>query len=168
MSSSVSGNERHAKALRAWQLAILRLAVTLDNADRLSVLTIARELDNLAPQHAGKPDFGFFHRTSKELRLAILHPNELTCTVLRQYLTRIDDDRLRRVFAATIEVDLPTASSFSTADNRDAGRWKGLFSRTTACSTTHLRNPADIPQLASQGGLDLEPQSGSTFRPCLR
>jgi hypothetical protein len=147
MSSSVSGNERHAKALRAWQLAILRLAVTLDNADRLAVLTIARELDNLAPQHAGKPDFGFFHRTSRELCIAILQPNELTCTVLRQYLTRIDDDRVKRAFAAAMEVDQPKPSSFSTADNRDNGLWKGLSSRTTAYSTTHLRNPGDIPRL---------------------
>jgi hypothetical protein len=125
MSSSVSGNERHAKALRAWQLAILRLAVTLDNADRLAVLTIARELDNLAPQHAGKPDFGFFHRTSRELCIAILQPNELTCTVLRQYLTRIDADRVKRAFAAAMEVDQPKPSSFSTADNRTTACGKG-------------------------------------------
>ena len=34
-----------AGTLRAWHLAILRYAVTLDNADRLAVLRIAREID---------------------------------------------------------------------------------------------------------------------------
>jgi hypothetical protein len=45
MSSNVQGMEWHAKTLRAWQLAILRFAVTLDNADRLAVLMIASEID---------------------------------------------------------------------------------------------------------------------------
>jgi len=49
MSSNVPGMERHAKTLRAWQLAILRFVVTLDNADRLAVLMIAAELDGVAP-----------------------------------------------------------------------------------------------------------------------
>ena len=104
MSSSVPGNEWHARTLRAWQLAILRFAVTLDNADRLAVLAIASEIDRLGPQHDGKPDFNFFRRTSAELCAAILRPNELTATLLRQYLARIDDNRLRRVFAAAIDV----------------------------------------------------------------
>ena len=44
--------EWHAKALRAWQLAILRFAVTLDSADRLAAMAIANEIDRLAPQSA--------------------------------------------------------------------------------------------------------------------
>jgi len=36
------GRERHVRTLRAWQLAILRFAVTLDNSDRLAVMAIAR------------------------------------------------------------------------------------------------------------------------------
>jgi hypothetical protein len=39
-------------------LAILRFAVTLDNADRLAVMAIAGEIDRLG--HDGKPDFIFF------------------------------------------------------------------------------------------------------------
>ena len=49
MSSNVSGMEKHGRTLRAWQLAILRFAVTFDNADRLAVLMIAAELDGLGP-----------------------------------------------------------------------------------------------------------------------
>ena len=129
MSLRVPGAEWRAKTLRAWQLAILRFAVTLDNADRLAVLAIAGEIDRLGPHHDGKPDFSFFRRTSAELCAAILTPNELTPMVLRQYLARIDDDRLKHVFAATIEADQPKLSSISKPFKRDNGLWKGLSSR---------------------------------------
>jgi hypothetical protein len=120
--------EWHAKTLRAWQLAILRFAVTLDNADRLAVMAIASELDRLAPQQAGTAGFSFFRRTSAELCAAILQPNELASVVLRQYLARIDDDRLKRVFAATIEADRPKGSSVGKPFKRDRGLWRGLSS----------------------------------------
>jgi hypothetical protein len=129
MSLTVPGAEWRAKTLRAWQLAILRFAVTLDNADRLAVLAIAGEIDRLGPHHDSKPDFSFFRRTSAELCAAILTPNELTPAVLRQYLARIDDDRLKHVFAATIEADQPKQSSISKPFKRDNGLWKGLSSR---------------------------------------
>ena len=129
MSLNVHGVDWHAKTVRAWQLAILRFAVTLDNADRLAVMAIANEIDRLAPQHdAARPDFSFFRRTSAELCAAILQPNELHFTVLRQYLARIDDDRLKRAFAATIEADQPKGSSVSKPFKRDRGLWRGLSS----------------------------------------
>jgi hypothetical protein len=110
MGSNVQGIEWHAKTLRAWQLALLRFAVTLDNADRLAVLMIAREIDRLDPRCQGNPDFGFFRRTSAELCAAIMRPNEHSSAVLRQYLTRIDDARLRRIFAAAVEADPPAVA----------------------------------------------------------
>jgi hypothetical protein len=128
MSSNVQGMEGHAKMLRAWQLAILRFAVTLDNADRLAVLMIASELDRLDPRQEGHPDFRFFRRTSAGLCAAILRPNESTSPVLRQYLARIDDDRLKRVFAAAIEADQPAAAPRKPV-KRDNGLWKGISSR---------------------------------------
>src|ERR1700704_5079811 len=123
------GAEWRARTVRAWQLAMLRFAVTLDNADRLAVMAIANEIDRLGPQHNDKPDFSFFRRTSAELCAAILQPNEVTSTLLRQYLARIDDDRLKRVFAATIEADQPKVSSVSKSFKRDNGLWRGLSSR---------------------------------------
>jgi len=123
-----TGNERHARAVRDWQLAILRFAVTLDDADRLAVLTIAREIDDLAPPHAGKPDFGFFRRTSTALCATLLQPDESGCTVLRQFLARIDDGRLKRAFAAAMENELPKPSA-GNAVHRDPGLWKGPSSR---------------------------------------
>ena len=76
-----------------------------------------------------KPDFGFFRSTSAELCAAILQPNELTAAVLRQYLARIDDDRLKRAFAAAIETKQPTAPAVSKPAKRDNDLWKGLSAR---------------------------------------
>jgi hypothetical protein len=41
-------------------------------------------------------------------------PSEPSITLLRQYLARIDDDRLKRAFAAAIDVSQPKASTAST------------------------------------------------------
>jgi hypothetical protein len=121
--------QRDAEMLRAWQLALLRFAVTLDNADRLAVIAVANEIDRLGLQHAGKPDFSFFRRTSAELCAAILRPHEPTSTVLRQYLACIEDDRLRRAFAAAIEANQPEVSHAGKPVKGDNGLWKGLPSR---------------------------------------
>jgi hypothetical protein len=129
MSSIASGGEWHAKTLRAWQLALLRLAVTLDNADRLAVLAIAAEMDRLDSVQDGKRTFGFFRKTSAELCAAILQPDEHSSTLLRQFLARIDDDRLKHVFAAAIEADQPKVASTSKSIRRDTGLWRGLSSR---------------------------------------
>jgi len=129
MSSSVPGDEWRATTLRAWQLAILRFAVTLDNPDKLAIMAIAREIDRLGPERDGKPDFGFFRRTSAELCAAILQPNELTATLLHQYLARIDDGRLKRAFAGAIEADQTKTSSVTKPFRRDSRLWRGLALR---------------------------------------
>lgn len=129
MSSNVQGMEWYAKILRAWHLAILRFAVTLDNADRLAVLMIASEMDRLDPRRDDNPDFRFFRKTSAELCAAILRPNEPTSPVFRQYLARIDDDRLKRVLAAAIEAHRPMVVPVSKPVKRDNGLWKGLSAR---------------------------------------
>ena len=129
MNSNVQGMEWHAKTLRAWQLAILRFAVTLDNADRLAVFRIADEIDRLDPRQHGNPDFSFFRTTSAELCAAILRPSEPGSAVLRQYLARIDDDRLKRVFAAAIEADRPAVVPIRRPVKRVNDLWKGLSSR---------------------------------------
>jgi hypothetical protein len=99
----------------------------LDNADRLAVLAITAEMDRLHPVQDGKPAFGFFRRTSAELCAAILQPNEHSSALLRQFLARIDDDRLRRAFAATIEAE--KVASTSKSIRRDGGLWRGLSTR---------------------------------------
>jgi hypothetical protein len=129
MSSIASGAEWHTKTVCAWQLALLRFAVTLDNADRLAVLAIAAEMDGLDPLQDGKPAFGFFRRTSAELCAAILQPNEYSSTLLRQYLARIDNERLSRASAAAIEADQPKVASASKSIRRDSDLWRGLSTR---------------------------------------
>jgi hypothetical protein len=140
MSSCVPGNEWHARTLRASQLAILRFAVTLDDADRLAILAIAHQIDGLAPKSDGQLDFNFFRRTSAELCAAMLRPGELTATLLRQYLVRIDDDRLRRAFAAAVEVSQPKVSSVSKPIKRDDELWRGLALRETICASARGRS----------------------------
>ena len=137
MGSNVAGTERHAKTLRAWHFAILRFAVTLDNADRLAVLAIANEIDRPDPQQQGKREFNFFRRTSAELCTAILQQSRPAAALLRAYMARIDDDRLKRAFAAAIEDNQPNApavikptatATIKPIKPRD-GLWKGLPSR---------------------------------------
>ncbi len=119
----------HAKTLRAWQLAILRFVVTLDDADRSAVMTIASEIDRLGRRHDTKSEFCFFRKTSAELCSAFLRPNELTTALLRQYLARIDDDRLKEIFAAVVEAGQPKAPSVGKPFRREEGLWRGLSSR---------------------------------------
>lgn len=129
MSLNVHGVDWHAKTVRGWQLAILRFAVTLDDADRLAVMAIANEIDRLAPQSAAaRLDFSFFRRTSAELCAAILEPNELASMVLRRHLAQIDDDRLRRAFTAALEIGGPKVS-IDRPVKRDSDLWQGLSSR---------------------------------------
>jgi len=132
---SYSGHvmEWYAGTLRAWHLAILRYAVTRDNADRLAVFRIAREIDSLEPRQEprqdGRADFDFFRRTSAELCAAILQPNAGASAILQQYLARIDDDRLKRALAAAIDASEPAVSPAGRAVARGNDLWKGLASR---------------------------------------
>ena len=129
MSSTIHGMKWYATTLRAWHLAMLRYAVTLDNADRLAVIRIAREIDRLDPRHDGNADFEFFRRTSQELCAAILKPGGGSSMVLQQYLARIGDDRLKRAIAAAIDAGRPTISSARKPSGRGNDLWRGLPSR---------------------------------------
>ena len=129
MSSVVRAMEWYAGTLRAWHLAILRYAVTLDNADRLAVLRIAREIDGLNPQPDGSADFEFFRRTSAELCKAIMQPNERGSALLQQYLARIGDDRLKRTLAAAIDAGQPAVAPVTRRARPRNDLWKGLSSR---------------------------------------
>jgi hypothetical protein len=121
----------YAGTLRAWHLAILRYAVTLDNADRLAVLRIAHEIDRLNRRHNGNADFEFFRRTSPELCGAILQPGEGGSTILQQYLARIEDDRLKRAIMAAIDAGRPAVSRARKPNERGNDLWRGLSSRYT-------------------------------------
>jgi hypothetical protein len=119
----------HTRTLCAWHLALLRFSLTLENADRLKVLAIANEIDRLGRQHKDETDFGFFWKTSSELCEAILKRDEIADTILRQYLARIDDVRLKRAFAAALEIELREPVSVKRRSKLNTDLWKGLPSR---------------------------------------
>jgi len=96
---------------------------------RLTLLPLGAKLRLRKPRQNGSTEFEFFRRTSAELCAAILQPNERAPAVLRQYLVRLDDDRLKRAFAAAIDAVRPTVSPISRPALRRNDLWKGLSSR---------------------------------------
>jgi hypothetical protein len=127
--STLTSAEQESIIRTAVEVAVGRDAVTLDNADRLAVIRIAQEIDRLDRRYDGGADFEFFCRTSLELCAAILHPGEGGSAVLQQYLARIEDDRLKRAIAATIDACRPTVSRAKKPIGRGNDLWKGLASR---------------------------------------
>jgi hypothetical protein len=121
--------EQHSRMLRSWQLAVLRFAVTQDNADRLGVLAVANQIDRLGRQHEDEADFGFFRKMSSEVCAAILQRNETADVVLRQYLARIDDLRLKCAFAAALEIEHGEPASDKKRSKPATDLWRGLSSR---------------------------------------
>src|SRR5215475_8270755 len=124
--------EPHAMMLRAWQLALLRFAVTLDNADRLAVLAVANEIDRLGRRHAQAPKFGFFRRSSTELCGAMLQRNQAADATLREYLARIDDPRLKRAVVAALAIDQSEPVPIKRRTGPDSDLLRGLPGRGAA------------------------------------
>ena len=93
------------RKVREWLLLLLRFAVTRDVPDWTAALALARELDT--PGHRfDHATPGFFVRTTGELCGAIRSPgDEHARSVIRTHLGRIDDQRLRKAFAAAADLD---------------------------------------------------------------
>ncbi|WP_051379351.1 hypothetical protein [Bradyrhizobium murdochi] len=140
MSTGVS-TEPHERTLRAWHLAILRFAVTLDDTDRLNVLAIAQEIDRM-----GRKDregaFHFFRRTSAKLCLAILGRGETGSAILRRYLAQIAEPRLKQAFAAAVGIREPDAAPAKRRPKQDQDLFRGLPSRNVQASGKHEPKPA--------------------------
>jgi hypothetical protein len=118
--------ESHGRMLRAWHLAILRFAVSLDNVDRLNVIAIANQIDRLGQHHEDRPNFGFFRKTSSEILTAILQPGETAEAILRQYLTQVDDVRLKRALVGVFGIEHVAVKK---RNKKGGDLWKGLPSR---------------------------------------
>jgi hypothetical protein len=129
MKSRDGQNEWHAWMIRAWHLAILRFAVTLDNADRLGVFAVAAEIDRLGASCDDKRPFGFFRKTSTELCASMLRRNQTAEAALRRYLADISDIRLKRVLAAAIAVEQPDPPAVKRRSRPANNLWRGLPSR---------------------------------------
>ena len=103
MSDLIAREERQAQKVRDWLLAIVRFAVTLEQADRITVLAIADEMDR-SGFCVDNTAFAFFARTSTALNNAIANQDDpQRIAIFRRHLSKIDDRRLRRALAAAID-----------------------------------------------------------------
>lgn len=129
MSVQTEISDWHARTVRAWLLALLRFATTLNNDDKLAVFAAAAEIDKLSSRHAGLCGFRFFHRTSAEVCAAVVNPRQAGSTaVLHRHLDRIKDERIKRAFVAVLELEQaaskPRVRSMKAKSHDDL--WKGL------------------------------------------
>src|ERR1700751_3605511 len=133
MRSQDRQGERQAWMIRSWHLAILRFAVTLDNADRLGVFATAADIDRLAESGGDDPRFRFFRKTSTALCASILRGGQTAHPILRQYLARIDDARLRQAFAVVTGIEprgtMATQGPARRPAKPQASLWRGLAPR---------------------------------------
>jgi hypothetical protein len=87
------------------------------------------EIDSLEPERDDRADFDYFRRTSAELCAAILQPSARASAILQQYQARVDDDRLKRAFAAATDGSEPAVSPAGRTVERRNDLWMGLASR---------------------------------------
>jgi hypothetical protein len=125
--SDLQDGERFVKAIRTWQLALLRFAMTINSDDRLALLAVAAELDAPGSRPSTRPGFRFFYNTSTEICRAIINPLHSTSNaVLQKYLTQIDDKRLKRAFAAAVAIDTPGSKPSIRLPKSNGDLWRGL------------------------------------------
>jgi hypothetical protein len=117
------------KILLAWQLALLRFAVTLADDDKLAVLAAAGEIDRLGLNGRRESDFRFFRKTSAELCASISDPENAGSQILHHFIAQIDDERLKRSFAAAIGYHRPEKPRVSRPAGRNDNLWRGLNPR---------------------------------------
>ena len=125
--SSAGASDPQGKLLCAWQLGILRFAVTRDDADRMHVLALAGEIDRLG----GDADraFSFFRRTTAELCLAVTGHDTHAEDVVRRFLAQIGNPRLKRAFAAAIAMDRTAPQTAASRARPRDDLWRGLSPR---------------------------------------
>jgi hypothetical protein len=126
--SSLKSAEDHGKLLRAWQLAILRFAITLADADRLNVAALAAQVDQLGGRRADG-SLHFFRRTSTELCAAILGQREDSETILNRFHAKIEEPRLKLAFGAVVGIGRATTIPIKRRPKLDHDLFRGLPSR---------------------------------------
>ena len=105
MYDGLERNGWQANKIRDWLLAIVRFAITLEQADRQTVLDIALEMDGLGFL-PGRSSFSYFLRTSTDVCRAIADRDDPDRTaILRRHVGAIDDRRLRQVTASAIDLE---------------------------------------------------------------
>ena len=125
--SNTPGQGPQGKALLAWQLALLRFALTRDGADRMALLAIAGQLDAPGCHSSTRPAFKFFHQASVALCQAIVDPQHPGGrAVLRQHVNRSEGERLKRVLATAFAIDMSEAKPPPAPSRPNHDLWRGL------------------------------------------
>jgi hypothetical protein len=122
MSAAVTQEELH--GIRGWLLAVLRFAITREQADRAAVVALARQMDRLR-SYGGQSGFTFFVRTSIELCNDIGNRTPAGSARLYRHVRNVDDDRLRAAFEAVLNLKC-TARPAKPAARERAYLWQGL------------------------------------------
>ncbi|MDH2384903.1 hypothetical protein [Bradyrhizobium sp. CER78] len=138
---SDGATEPQGKLLCAWQLAVLRFAVTLDNAERMHVLAVARELDRIGGDYA----FQFFRRTTAELCHAITGSDAKAEAMVRRFEAQIDNLRLRRALELAVRQDRPPPKLVATRRGHtpiSGGGWRRAAPPGRNEARCHTRHPA--------------------------
>jgi hypothetical protein len=93
---------------------------------RLAVLAAASDIDKLNAPEGGRDGFRFFHRTSAELCAAITEPRPGSAAILSRHLDRMTDERMKRAFAAAVELNEAKPVQKTTGAHNRSRLWKGL------------------------------------------
>ncbi|MHC2625702.1 hypothetical protein ACVIW2_007734 [Bradyrhizobium huanghuaihaiense] len=124
--------EDHHRLLRAWQLAVLRFAVTRSESDRVNVTALAAELDRLGGQRSGEDSLHFFRRTSSHLCAAICGQRQDAEATLDRFCKQIDEPRLQLAFAAAVGLARSKPARSKPQPKRDPNLFRGLPARPPA------------------------------------
>ncbi|QOG17061.1 hypothetical protein SAMN05192541_102541 [Bradyrhizobium arachidis] len=129
MPTLVEGTQR---LLHAWQLALLRFAVTRDEPDRLNVAALAAELDHLGGRRHADDSLHFFRRTSSQLCAAIGGQHQNADAILDGFCKQIEEPRLRLAFAAAIGMTHSDPAPSQLRPKRNPDLFRGLPARRSA------------------------------------
>lgn len=124
--------EDHQRLLGAWQLAILRFAVTLSDSDRHNVAALAVELDRLGGRRSGEDSLHFFRRTSSRLCAAIDGRQQDAKATLDCFCKQIEEPRLRLAFAAAVGLARSKPARSKPQPKRGQNLFRGLLARPPA------------------------------------
>jgi hypothetical protein len=118
--------EKPSAKIDDWLLATLRFAITLEQDDRVAVMTKAQELDWPSGGRQRKA-FAFFTRTSVELCDAIADKTSpRRGVVICRQLARIENPRLRSAFEAASDLEAGIFRALSPKRRWHGDLWKGL------------------------------------------
>lgn len=126
MSDLATPEQRQRERITDWLLAVLRFAVTRNEADRVSLLVTANELDR--PQLTAEVgSFAFFRTTTIELCAAIIDKHdEQRVKILRRHFNHIGNLRLRAALEAATGLKEADHTPAASPRHDRAYLWKGL------------------------------------------